>query len=146
MVKTISKPINGFFEEYRWLSNFWEVPVTVTGIQYGSTEAAYQAAKTVDIDERQKFIGLTPGQAKRLGSKIQLRANWNIVKLEIMELVLRAKFMTHKDLQQKLIDTGDCELIEFNTWGDTYWGMTKKHGGKNILGKLLMNIREDLTK
>ena len=139
-----TKNISGFFGEYRWLSNFWEAPITVTGIQYNSTEAAYQAAKTTDFDIRESFVGISASEAKKLGKTIKLRHDWNVVQVEIMELCLRAKFMTHKDLAKKLIETGNLELIEFNTWGDTFWGKTSK-GGKNILGKLLMNIREDIS-
>lgn len=139
------KPIMGFQDEYRWLSNFWHSPITVIGIDYLNAEAAYQASKTTDISIREQFSKLNGSEAKRKGLTIKLRSDWEVVKIESMELCLRAKFMTHKPLAEKLIATGNRELIEFNTWGDTYWGKTQK-GGRNILGKLLMNIREDLTK
>lgn len=141
--KTIGKPINGFQDEYRWLSNFYPAPITVIGISYLNTEAAYQASKTLDLDVRAKFSTMSAGQSKSQGKKLTLRPDWDIAKLECMELCLRAKFGTHHDLAQNLIATGQRELIEFNTWGDSFWGVTK-YGGKNILGKLLMNIREDL--
>jgi ribA/ribD-fused uncharacterized protein len=148
MVKTDQKPIMGFKDEYRWLSNFWYAPITVTGFNYQNAEAAYQAAKTIDITHREQFEHMTGAQAKSAGKKIILRKDWDFVKLEIMELVLRAKFMAHPDLAQKLKDTGSRDIIELNTWGDTYWGQIKnKNGnlvGENILGKLLMNIRSDI--
>lgn len=142
--------IAGFQGEYRWLSNFWYSPITVTGFNYQNVEAAYQAGKTLDLNLRNQFEHLTGGEAKKRGKTIHLRADWDLVKIEIMELALRAKFMTHKDLRQKLIDTGDAQIIELNQWGDTYWGMVnqspQQRVGNNILGKLLMNIREDLIK
>lgn len=139
------EPIKGFFEEYRWLSNFWMAPITVIGITYFNSESAYQAGKTLDLDERKRFCNLTGAEAKKLGKTITLRPDWDLAKVEVMELCLRAKFMTHKDLADKLLKTGNRQLIEFNYWGDTYWGVTK-NGGQNVLGKLLMNIREDMNK
>lgn len=147
---TVRKPIMGFQDEWRWLSNFWHSPITVTGFEYDNVESAYQAAKTINIQHRMQFKNMTGGQAKRAGKNVILRHDWEFVKLEVMELCLRAKFMTHLDLATKLVRTGDREIIEFNTWGDTHWGMIhdkdKNLVGENVLGKLLMNIRSDLTK
>ena len=60
---------------------------------------------------------------------------------------MQDKFTRNRDLKEKLLATGDAELIEGNTWHDTYWGydITKKRG-KNKLGKILMVVREDLRK
>jgi len=136
-------PINGFTGSNFFLSNFFLCPVQVSGIMYGSSEAAFMAGKTLDHDERLKFQHLSPKQAKTLGRRIKLRADWDVTSIEVMELCLRAKFTRNKDLQQRLIDTGERELIEFNNWGDQKWGVTK-NGGKNLLGRLLMLVREDL--
>ena len=57
--------------------------------------------------------------------------------------VVRAKFDQHPDLAQKLLATGDEELVEGNDWGDIYWGVYKGHG-KNMLGKILMRVRAEL--
>lgn len=144
---TPPKPILGFKDEYRWLSNFWTAPIIVTGFEYQNTEAAYQAAKTINIAHRGQFKHMTGAEAKKAGRSVILRADWDFVKLEVMELVLRAKFMAHPDLAKKLVETGSCDIIELNTWGDTTWGQVMKKGqlvGDNILGKLLMNIRSDL--
>ena len=141
----MSNTINGFTGKYWFLSNFYEAPVTVSGINYRSSEVAYQAAKTLDMDLRQEFSKLSSKEAKIKGRTLKVRSDWNITSIEVMELCLRAKFMSHPDLAAKLIETGDATLVEFNTWGDMKWGKTSK-GGSNLLGKLLMNIREDLTK
>lgn len=139
------EPIKEFNGNYRFLSNFYHAPVCVSGIDYLNTEAAYQAGKTLDMDVRAEFSSLDPSTAKKKGRYVELRADWDVVKIEIMELCLRAKFMKHPDLAEKLIATGNAKLIEGNHWGDTIWGVSLKTGkGKNLLGKLLMNIREDL--
>ena len=138
MVKTIK----GFFGQHRWLSNFYLSPVTIRGKRYTSSEAAYQSLKTVDMDIRKHFTTLSPKEAKSYGRRIEVRHEWGDIKVEMMELCLRAKFMSNPTLRQKLVSTGNYLLVEYNTWGDTFWGVTDE-GGKNTLGKLLMNIRRD---
>lgn len=60
-----------------------------------------------------------------------------------MEDLLRQKF-SKTPLRRLLLATGEAELIEGNTWGDTYWGVC--HGvGQNHLGCLLMKIRGELN-
>ena len=137
------KPIKGFKGEYRWLSNFWPAPVTYEGIDFLSTEYAYQAAKTLDLEERRVIAKLpTPGGAKKYGKKIEVREDWQAVKLGVMEQLLRLKFAI-PELRQKLLDTGDAYLEETNHWGDCYFGVCKGVG-ENYLGKLLMKIRTDI--
>ena len=143
--------IDGFVGEYRFLSNFFPCTIKYEGLTYPSTEHAYQAAKTIDVAQRKAFaiegreIGLpvlNAGGAKQLGRKIPIRDDWEEVKLEVMEELLKLKFSQHY-FRQKLIDTGDEELVESNTWNDTYWGVCRGIG-QNHLGKLLMKVRSKL--
>jgi predicted NAD-dependent protein-ADP-ribosyltransferase YbiA (DUF1768 family) len=60
-----------------------------------------------------------------------------------MTMVVRAKFTQNRILADKLIATGDTELIEGNNWRDYFWGMCNGKG-KNNLGKILMKVREEL--
>lgn len=138
--------IDKFEGEYAFLSNFYEAPVTYQGITYRTSEAAFQAQKTLDHQERVKFSdpSLTPGQAKRLGRKITLRKDWEAVKIKTMYLIVLAKFEQHPNLSARLLATGDEELIEGNTWGDTTWGVCNGTGANN-LGKILMQVRQVLT-
>jgi len=86
---------------------------------------------------------LNPSEAKRLGRRVRLRSDWEQVKYDVMLDVVRAKFNQHPDLAQKLLATGDEELVEGNDWGDTYWGVCNGRG-KNMLGKILMRVRAEL--
>ena len=134
-----------FSGKYRFLSNFYPAETRVLGIDFPSSEHAYQACKTKDIDMRYELAEMTAGQAKRAGGKLVLRPDWdNVTKVECMELCLRAKFM-NPELAKKLIHTESAQLVEGNTWGDTYWGIFRNMG-KNMLGKLLMEVRGDLQK
>lgn len=136
-------PVSAFSGEYRFLSNFWPARIAYEGIEYPSTEHAYQAAKTLDVGYRNFVAGLsTAAQAKRAGKAAQLRSDWEQVKLQVMEDVLRLKF-TDPDLAARLTATRGRELIEGNTWGDRFWGVCGGRG-ENHLGKLLTKIRDSL--
>lgn len=135
--------IDSFAGRYRFLSNFAPCKVTYDGIEYPSTEHAYQAAKTLDPSVRRQFRDCEkPNDAKKLGRKVVLRPDWESIKLDVMEELLRQKF-SQPDFKRALLNTGDEELIEGNTWGDTFWGVCKGKGA-NHLGKILMKIRKDL--
>jgi ribA/ribD-fused uncharacterized protein len=137
-----------FRGKFYFLSNFY--PVNVYG--YPSVEHAYQAAKTLDKALRAEIKACkTPAEAKRLGGKLNLRPDWEEIKLEVMETLLKRKF-ENPQLRSKLLETGSEPLVEENTWHDNFWGCCQcsKCGfgleGANHLGKLLMNIRGDEKK
>lgn len=135
--------IDVFDGDNSFLSNFYYAPIVYEGVRYNSTEVAYQASKTLYDSDKKKFVGLTSPEAKRLGRKIKLRDDWESVKDQIMYEICWLKFTTHQDLKEKLLATGDEELIEGNWWGDVYWGVCNGIG-KNQLGKTLMRIRAEL--
>ena len=135
--------IDSFREEYDFLSNFYHVDVEYEGILYKNTEAAFQAQKVLNDDEKLLFSDLSPREAKKLGRRVKLRKDWNDVKDNYMYEICKAKFQQHEDLAEKLLKTGDEELVEGNTWNDVYWGVCNGKG-KNQLGKTLMRIREEL--
>ena len=152
----MTAPIVKFEEEYRFLSNFWparikrnyidddQVPSlqVVTWVSFPSVEHAYQASKCVDIREASVFLEDTPaGFAKKMGAKVKLRPDWEVCKDAVMEHWVRRKFQ-NTELSEKLLATGDAELIEGNTWGDRYWGVCNGIG-QNKLGKILMKIRAE---
>lgn len=135
--------ISAFNGEYRWLSNFYPSPIRIGLIKYPTVEHAYQACKTLDEKIRIKIASLPfPGQAKQYGKKIELRSDWEEVKVEVMLSLLRLKFR-HPHLRRKLIDTYPKKIEEGNYWGDTFWGVCKGKG-QNVLGNLLMQVREEI--
>lgn len=146
--------VTQFIKQYRFLSNFWETPVEFEGVIYPSAEHAYQAAKTLEPEYRESILLTpTPGKAKRLGKHVPIRPDWDDVKLEVMETILRDKFGPHNaGLNELLSVTKGQELIEGNFWHDNYWGVcygTKNCDcadnpqGQNNLGLLLMKIRDE---
>lgn len=143
----MTAPISNFRGEYRFLSNFFPCDVHAIWnedhVSVGTVEHAFQAAKAMN---RKDFDAICraemPADAKRMGRRIVMRSAWDAVKMGIMENLLREKF-DNKVLAARLLDTGDAELIEGNTWGDEYWGVCEGKG-ENHLGKLLMKIRGEL--
>lgn len=135
--------ITSFTGEYAFLSNFFPIVVEYEGVSYPTVEHAYQAAKTVDPLTRQIIrCQNTPGQAKRKGQSVELRFDWDDIKIVIMTELVIKKFQ-YSYMKDMLMNTGDAELIESNTWGDTFWGVCRGKG-KNHLGKILMSVRNGM--
>jgi ribA/ribD-fused uncharacterized protein len=133
------------FREYPFLSNFYPAPVVYRGLDFPTVEHAYQAAKCANYDDmlivQQQA---TPGRAKRAPRRhnLEIRADWDDVKLDIMDLLLQQKFAI-PEIRERLLSTGDEDIIEVNTWGDVFWGVCGNRG-ENYLGKLLMRIRSNI--
>lgn len=125
-----------------FLSNFFENGIRYEGLWYRNAESAFQAAKCIDETDRVKFQDLTGAQAKALGKTVELRNDWDEVKVEVMYMVLSAKFGQCDVLKKWLLETGDEEIVENNSWGDTFWGVCNGKG-RNQLGNLLMALREE---
>jgi ribA/ribD-fused uncharacterized protein len=139
--------ITSFSGEYRFLSNFWIAPVTYEGITYPSSEHAYQAAKSLNPAIREVFFMLdSPAEAKSMGQQIIMRPDWEDVRINVMRDIVTAKFEQNEDLMDLLMATKCRDLIEGNTWGDRFWGQCPLGTGRNELGKILMGIRDDITR
>jgi ribA/ribD-fused uncharacterized protein len=135
--------IDSFRGQHAFLSNFHPSPLTIDGITYATVEHAFQAAKTHNRAEKAQIAeASTPGKAKRLGRRVQLRPDWESVKIGIMEALVRLKFQTHADLRAQLLETGDAELVEGNNWNDTFWGVCRGKG-RNELGRILTQVRQE---
>lgn len=139
--------IASFQGEWRFLSNFWLCPVNIENVFYSSVEHAYQAMKTINPVERQKiYLATSPAEAKQLGKMVTIRPGWNDnLKIEYMDYLIWDKFSNSPELGNKLLSTGDMELIEGNTWGDKFWGVCDGIG-HNHLGKILMKVRSQIKR
>jgi ribA/ribD-fused uncharacterized protein len=143
--------ILGFFGEYAWLSNFEVLKRPafreVNNIEYlfTSSEAYYMSCKNDDPNYLLLLELCDPKQARRLGTSVILRDNWDRVRYMSMYRAVRAKFFENEYLAEKLVNTGDKYLEETNNWDDKYWGVGYMDRlGENNLGKVLMTVREEL--
>ena len=144
------EPITSFRDEFRFLSNFHQCPVTLDGLTYPNAEAAFQAQKCQDPEERVKYTLIrNPVVAKRMGKKEKLDvAEWNAKAYDVMLSVVRAKF-SHPELAKLLLATGDRHIEEGNKWHDNVWGhctceKCRQKPGRNQLGRILMLVRSEL--
>lgn len=137
--------IKEFKNQYFFLSNFYEYPIYYNKLVFCNAEAAFQAQKVINEKDQYKFINLNASQARKLGKTVQLRKDWEEKKDNVMYEIVKRKFTINKELQQKLLETKEEELVEGNWWHDTYWGVDSKTGvGQNKLGKILMKVREEV--
>lgn len=133
--------IDSFRHDFGFLSNFYEATIYVGGKRYASVEHAYQAHKTLDPNAHELIrTAPSPSTAKKLGKAVQLRPDWDAVKVDLMRKFVTLKF-ENPFLRPLLLATADAVLIEGNTWNDTFWGVCRGQG-QNWLGKILMDVRE----
>ena len=137
--------ILAFKDEYGWLSNFVDVDIEWDGGKYKSVEHAYQSAKS--SDRQWKIVcasGISSGKVKRASRKIEVRQDWEKIKVSVMKDLLKQKF-SDEYYKDKLLATGNTYIIEGNEWGDTFWGVDLRSGeGRNVLGRLIMELRDSL--
>jgi ribA/ribD-fused uncharacterized protein len=144
-----------FYEqEFYVLSNFSAFTLQWKGTRFDTAEAAYHWEKfnwhyvNVDITrDIRKAIQCAPSahEAFKIAEKFKecRRPDWDAVKVDIMRDILRAKVQQHEYVRRKLLETGDRELIE-DSWRDGFWGWGENKKGQNQLGKLWMEIRDEV--
>ena len=139
-----STKIDLFRGDNVFLSNMSPSPITVKGITYPTAEHLFQATKFKDVEIHKKISQIpSPAEAKKYGKSIKSDfKDWDRIRVRQMKQVLKAKFDQNPELKQKLLDTGGANLIEGNTWGDTFWGQVDGKG-ENNLGRVLMELRKE---
>lgn len=136
-----------FYEnEYYCLSNFSSFAIEENGIVYMTSEHLYHCKKFEDKKIQQEIIeSRSAHDALIIAKKYRDVRNpdWDNIKVKIMKDILMIKLNQHRYIRKKLLDTGDREIIE-NSWKDDFWGWGENMDGQNVLGKLWMEIREEL--
>ena len=149
-----------FYTGMSMLSNFYNSPIHVATRTYRTAEHFYQTWKAAYFDDRDRWAMILaeprPGKAKHLARNIKNfdRDAWQIVAPQIMESVLMKKFQQNLEARRKLLDTGDAIIVEASEF-DPFWGsglniMDDSHSdvtkwrGANVLGQILMKVRERL--
>jgi ribA/ribD-fused uncharacterized protein len=137
-------------DEFGFMSNFARYKVECFGQVWMTSEHAYQAQKFSGTDEEgYKAIvnAPNPGAAAGIGrdTNRKMRPEWNSVRDDVMRFVVLHKFNQNPKIREKLLATGERALYEFDTHrGDQYWAIDQNGFGKNMLGLILMEVREVL--
>lgn len=131
---------------YGCFSNFAPYSITLKGVVWPTSEHYFQAQKFVGTEHEDAIRrAKTPKLAANLGRSREhpLRPDWEQVKDAVMEDAVRAKFAQHADLRRILLETGDALIVEHRA-GDSYWGDGPDGSGRNMLGRILMKVRDNL--
>ncbi len=143
--------ISQFTGEYEFLSNFYPC----NGFRGPTLEHEFQAAKFKDVTIVTEILAAAkPSEAKKIARKPEykekIRPGWEMSRVFVMHRLLVVKFSptANKQLAKKLVLTKDTLLEEGNYWKDDFWGVYPpgSNNGFNMLGKLLMDVREQLIR
>ncbi|MEI5908011.1 NADAR family protein [Bacillus spongiae] len=144
---------NDYFE----FSNFSYHSIVIEGKAYATNEHYFQSMKflpsvMIEVEDDREIsyqehvrLAHTPAIAKTLGSNrgYKIYPDWDSRRIDVMREAVRAKFTQHSDLRELLQSTGDAVLVEDSPY-DYFWGCGKRKTGKNMLGKILMEVREEI--
>ncbi len=136
-----------FFYEHEFyiFSNFSSFMLYWKRKLYPTSEHAYHTEKFEDEGLKEQIRSARSAHdAIKLAhtNTDKYRSDWDDIKLNIMKEILRAKTNQHPYVQKKLLESCGKELIE-DSWRDSFWGWGPNKDGKNWLGKLWMEIRDE---
>ena len=133
-------------DEYGEFSNFYYSSFIIDGKEWKTVEHYFQAKEFEGTEYEEKIRNIEKAiEAAKAGRdrSLPLRSDWNEIKNVVMYKGAYEKFNQNKELRAILLSTGKKEIIE-ETEEDNYWGCGKKGDGENMLGKILMRVREEL--
>lgn len=133
--------------EHGYLSNLYPCEIQMGGRAFATSEHAYQFGKPSEPAVAEWLMAAPSpslcAQAAHALFPWQVKPDWNKAKVQRMKVVLIAKFTQHPELRARLLATGGARLIEESKM-DNFWGMGKSGNGQNMLGVLLMELRDVL--
>lgn len=135
-----------YAKRYFEFSNFSLHPIIIDGKEYATNEHYFQSVKFGDEAYKEKIrLAETPRKAKELGSsrKYKIIPNWDEERIDVMKKCVKEKFTQHESLKKVLLSTGNKVLVE-DSPSDTFWGCGKNRNGQNMLGKILMEVRNEI--
>lgn len=148
MAETTDEFIGFYSREFTCFDNFSSYGLIYNGVKYATLEHAYQAFKFIDTAPEiaeQIADSLSAHEAKKIAHLYIDKQNpeWDNIKLDVMEKLLREKLRQNPHVVEKLLETQNYMICE-DSPTDDFWGIGPDRNGQNHLGKLLMKLREEL--
>ncbi len=135
-------------KEFYPLSNFSAFQLYWYGRHFMTSEHAYQWMKFRDAETS---LAIESARSAHEAFKIAesnrhlVVPNWTNMRVTVMRNILWAKVEQHEYVKRKLLETGDREIIE-ESWRDDFWGWGPNRDGQNMLGRLWMEIRQEIAR
>lgn len=143
-----TEPVLFYGGQWGCLSNMSSYAVEINGVLFMTSEHAYQYAKFSDQSIKDKIKNARSGYDAKMIAMEHADAvipNWKEISLDVMEQILRQKLQQHSHIKEKLIETGNREIIEASP-SDSFWGLGPNKDGQNHHGKIWMKLRDELIK
>lgn len=141
--------------EWGILSNFAKTPMVVNGIEFACVEQLFHYIRLNNEEERTEYLKLIPNlglkmKAKAFEKRGIERADWREIAVDVMRFCLNNKFQSSEKFRKALADSGSKYIVEDesnrknkpDSWGVVFDVDTNEYYGKNIMGRLLMELRE----
>ncbi len=137
-----------FTAPFEPFDNFSAHTINIWGKEFKTAEHTYQWKKfsetDPDIAERIAVAG-SPWLVKRISHANSNRlAHWDAIKVQIMKEIIVAKVAQHEDLREMLLQTGNKTIVK-NSPIDSFWGIGSDGKGKNMMGEIFMEVRDQLS-
>lgn len=141
--------VAAFYErEFYVFSNFSSFQVEWRGKLWPTSEHAYQAARYFETKPEYYATIQTLKSAHEAydfmrNNRTEERSDWYNEKRDIMKEIVRNKLQQHAYVREKLLETGDAVIVE-DSPVDSYWGWGSDRQGRNELGKIWMELRQEI--
>jgi ribA/ribD-fused uncharacterized protein len=142
--------------EWGILSNFAKTPMVVNGVEFACVEQMFHYIRLNNEMELAEYIKLTPNMGLKMKAKAFKkrgveRSDWREIAVDVMRFCLNHKYQASAEFRKALADSGDRFIVEDesnrkkrpDSWGAVFDIGTNEYYGKNIMGRLLMELREN---
>lgn len=141
--------------EWGLFSNFAKTPMVVNGISFVCVEQMYHYIRLNNEAERAEYLKVKPGMALKMKAKAFAkrgveRSDWHNISVDVMRFCLNHKYQNSETFRNELERSADKHIVENesnrrkkpDSWGAVLDTATNEYYGKNIMGRLLMELRE----
>lgn len=136
-------------------SNFAKTPMLVNGIEFACVEQLFHYIRLNNETERVAYLKLTPNMGLKMKAKVFKkrgieRSDWKEIAVDVMRFCLNHKYASSEALRKELERSKGKYIVEDesnrkkrpDSWGAVLDTATGEYYGKNIMGRLLMELRE----